>query len=270
LYFSTLGVAMQRGRGLTEDDMRRDERANVAVISDREWIRAFGRSEQTIGQTIDIKGVALTIVGIAPPDFVGIRTDSVADLWVPLTLQDPLGYVYNSSAYGPSADRRKPWMDQDGVAWLNIIARVDPADHAQAAAILQTANARGLQQMAGLFDDPGERSSTVARTLVVSSLARGFSGLRARFSDTLLALAAMVAVVLLVTCANISNLLLARATGRSRETGIRISLGATTSRLVRQYLSESLLLAIAGGACALLAAYWTRTLLARSVFGRNV
>jgi predicted permease len=103
----------------------------------------------------------------------------------------------------------------------------------------------------------------------VTSFARGFSGLRARFSDTLLALAAMVGVVLLVTCANISNLLLARATGRSRETVIRISLGATTSRLVRQYLSESVLLAMAGGAWALLAAYWTSTLLARSVFGRT-
>jgi predicted permease len=79
----------------------------------------------------------------------------------------------------------------------------------------------------------------------------------------------MVAVVLLVTCANISNLLLARATGRSRETGIRISLGATAGRLVRQHLSESLLLALAGGACSIVAAYWTSAFLARSVFDRG-
>ena len=269
LYFSTLGVPMQRGRALTEGDMQRDERSNVAVISDAYWRTAFGGSEQAIGQSITIKDVALTIVGVAPPGFVGIRTDAPADLWTPLTLQVPLGYAYNSSAY-PGADRRQPWLDQDNISWLNIIARVDRATQARAAAVLQTANAQGLQQMADSLPDPAERSSTVARTLVVTPFARGFSGLRARFSDALLALAAMVAVVLLVTCANISNLLLARATGRSRETGIRISLGATTARLVRQHLVESLLLALAGGAASLLAAYWTSALLARAVFSRGV
>jgi predicted permease len=267
-YFSTLGVAMQRGRPLTENDMQRDGRSHVAVISDGYWGTAFGRSEQALGQTIAIKGVALTIVGVAAPDFVGIRTDSVAELWVPLTLQVPLGYVYNSSAYG-GADRRQPWMDQDNIGWLNIVARVDRGKHAQAAATLHTANAQGLQRMADGLSDPRERSSTVARSLVVTPFARGFSGLRARFADALFALGAMVAVVLLVTCANISNLLLARATGRSRETGIRISLGATTGRLVRQYLVESLLLATAGGAASVFAAYWTSTFLARAVFGRT-
>jgi hypothetical protein len=118
--------------------------------------------------------VRLTIVGVAAPGFVGIRTDSVADLWVPLTLQTPLGYAYNSSAYG-SADRRKPWMDQDNIGWLNIIARVDRATQAEATTLLQNANARGLQRMADTFSDPRERSSTVARTLVVTSFARGFS-----------------------------------------------------------------------------------------------
>jgi len=267
-YFSTLGVAMQSGRALSTGDMQRDERSQVAVISDRYWNTALARSERAVGETIDLKGVRLTIVGVAAPGFVGIRTDSVADLWVPLTLQTPLGYAYNSSAYG-GADRRKPWMDQDNIGWLNIIARVDRATQAEATTLLQNANARGLQRMADTFSDARERSSTVARTLVVTSFARGFSGLRARFSDALLALGALVAVVLLVTCANISNLLLARATGRSRETGIRISLGATTTRLVRQHLVESLVLAAAGGATSVLAAYWTSTFLARSVFGRT-
>ena len=268
LYFSTLGVAMQRGRGLSESDMQRDERGNVAVISDSYWTKAFGRSDQVVGQTIDIKGVALTIVGITAPEFVGIRTDSIPDLWVPLTLQSSIGYVYNSSAYGTATDRRKPWMDQDGIAWLNIIARVDPTRRAQATAILQTANAQGLKELASTLEDPRDGSSTMAHSLIVMSLARGFSGLRARFSDALLALAAMVGVVLLVTCANISNLLLARATGRTRETAIRISLGATTARLIRQYLAESLLLAFVGGAASILAAYWTSTFLARLVIGR--
>ena len=267
-YFSTLGVQMERGRPLDDGDVQRDERSHVAVISDAYWRTAFGGSEQAIGQTILIKDVSLTIVGIAPPGFVGVRTDSPADIWTPLTLQTPLGYAYNSSAY-PGADRLEPWLDQDNISWLNIIARVDRATQPRAAAALETANAQGLQRLADSLPDPRERSSTVARTLVVAPFARGFSGLRARFSDALLALAAMVAVVLLVTCANISNLLLARATGRSRETGIRLSLGATTLRLVGQHLVESLLLALAGGVSSVLAAYWISAVLARAVFGRT-
>jgi hypothetical protein len=167
-YFSTLGVTMQRGRALSPGDMQHDDRSQVAVISDRYWSTALARSEQVVGQSIDLKDVRLTIVGIAAPGFVGIRSDSVADVWIPLTLQAPVGYAYNSSAYGVSADRRKPWIDQDNIAWLNIVARVERARQAEATTLLQNANARGLQRMAGTLSDPRERSSTVARTLVVN------------------------------------------------------------------------------------------------------
>jgi predicted permease len=268
LYFSTLGAGMQRGRPITETDLQRDERANVAVISDGYWRRALGGNEGALGQTILIKGIALTIVGIARPEFIGIRTDSVADMWVPLTLQDPLGYRTNSSGYG-GVEQNQPWLDQDRIAWLNVVARVPAGRRAHAVAGLQTANAQGLQQLAEGFEDARERASTTRRSLVVMPLERGFSSLRARYSDALYALATMVGIVLLVTCANIANLLLARAAGRSRETSIRLSLGATAGRLLRQHLTESLLLATAGGALSLLAAQWTGDLMARAVLGRN-
>ena len=268
LYFATLGAEMQRGRPITDSDMQRDERAHVAVISDGYWKRALGGTEQALGQTILIKGVALTIVGIAPADFVGVRTDSVADLWVPMTLQDPLQYSTNRSDYG-NADASKPWMDEDRIAWLNLVARIPAGRRAQAVARLQNANAQGLQQLAERLEDAGERTSTIQRSLVVTSLGRGFSGLRTRFADALYALATMVGIVLLVTCANIANLLLARATGRRREISIRLSLGATTGRLVRQHLAESLLLAGAGGAMSVLAAQWTSEFMARAVLGRT-
>ena len=100
LYFATLGAEMQRGRPITDSDMQRDERAHVAVISDGYWKRALGGTEQALGQTILIRGVALTVIGIARADFVGVRTDSVADLWVPITLQDSLQYSTNRSDYG--------------------------------------------------------------------------------------------------------------------------------------------------------------------------
>jgi predicted permease len=268
LYFSTLGVDMQRGRPITETDMQRDERANVAVISDRFWKRALGGTEQALGQIILIKGVALTIVGIARPEFVGVRTDSVADLWVPLTLQEPLEYSTNRSDYG-NTDPSTPWMDEDRIAWLNLVARVRSRTRTQAITRLQNANAQGLQQLAESVEDARERASAIGRSLVVMPFERGFSGLRSRYIDALYALAAMVGIVLLVTCANIANLLLARATGRSRETAIRLSLGATTGRLVRQHLTESLLLAAAGGAMSLIAAHWTSEYRARAVVGRT-
>ena len=268
LYFSTLGAEMQRGRPITESDMQRDERAHVAVISDGYWKRALGGTERALGQTIVIRGMALTIVGIARAEFVGVRTDSVADLWVPLTLQDSLGYSTNRSDYG-SSDQSKPWMDEDHIAWLNLVARVPAGGRGQAIRRLQNANAQGLRQLAESVKDPREGASTIRRSLVVTPFERGFSALRTRYSDALYALATMVGIVLLVTCANIANLLLARATGRSRETSIRLSLGATTGRLVRQHLAESLLLAGAGGAMSLLAAQWTSEFLARAVLGRT-
>ena len=266
LYFSTLGVQMQRGRPITENDMQRDERAHVAVISDGYWKRALGGDEQALGQTIVIKNVALTVVGIARPEFIGIRTDVVADLWVPLTLQDPLEYATNSSDYG-SIDPSQPWIDEDRIAWLNLVARVPDRGRAQAVTRLQEANAQGLRQLAEGFKEPAERRSTTRRSLVVTPFAQGFSGLRTRYSDALYALATMVGIVLLVTCANVANLLLARATGRSRETAVRLSLGATTGRLMRQHLTESLLLAAVGGGLSLLAAQWTSDLMARAVIG---
>jgi macrolide transport system ATP-binding/permease protein len=268
LYFSTLGAEMQRGRPITDSDMQRDERAHVAVISDGYWKRALGGTEQALGQTIVIRDVALTIVGIARAEFVGVRTDSVADLWVPLTLQDSLGYSTNRSDYG-SSDQSKPWMDEDHIAWLNLVARVPAGGRDQAITRLQNANAQGLRHLAESVKDPREGASTIRRSLVVTPFERGFSALRTRYSDALFALATMVGIVLLVTCANIANLLLARATGRSRETSIRLSLGATTARLVRQHLAESLLLAGAGGALSALAAQWTSEFMARAVLGRT-
>jgi predicted permease len=266
-FFATLGVDMQHGRPIGDGDMRRDERAHVAVISDGYWKRALGGTEQALGQTILIRGVALTIVGITGPEFVGIRSDSVADMWVPLTLQQALQYTTNRSEYG-STDPNTPWIDEDRIAWLNLVARVRSGARAQTIARLENANARGLQQLAEGLEDV-ERTSTIRRSLVVMPFERGFSALRSRYSDALYVLATMVGIVLLITCANIANLLLARATGRSRETGIRLSLGATTGRLVRQHLTESLLLAIVGGAVSVLAAHWTSELMARAVLGRT-
>jgi predicted permease len=267
-YFATLGVSAARGRVLTADDLRLDQVTPVAVVSDGFWKRALGASDAAIGQTISVNGVSVTVVGVAPPRFSGMWTDSEADLWLPLTLQPALRYQNNSSSYG-RIDNDRSWHTQDLIAWLNLVARVVPADLLRVTPLLQAANRQGLAELAGAFPDPRSRESMLAHTLVVESFSHGFSGLRARFSDALFALSAMVALVLLVTCANIANLLLARAAGRARDLGLRISLGATTGRLVRQCLTESVVLALLGGTAGVLLGDCASGFLARQVLGTS-
>jgi predicted permease len=267
-YFATLGVAAARGRTLDAGDVRLDQIDPVAVVSDGFWKRSLGGAETAVGQTLAVNGLAVTIVGVAPAGFVGTWTDAEAELWLPLTLQTALRYTNNASSYS-SADRGRPWVGQDRIAWLNLIGRVRPADLPRVRSLLEASNRQGLTELANTFSDGQGRRDMLAHTLGVEPFVRGFSGLRARFSDGLFALSAMVAVVLLVTCANIANLMLARAAGRARDLGIRLSLGATSSRLIRQCLTESLVLALTGGAIGLSAGAWASGFLARQVLGTS-
>jgi predicted permease len=267
-YFEALGVPAARGRVLTDEDARIDRVAPVAVISDGFWKRVMGATDATIGQTLIVNGVNVTVVGITPPGFVGMWTDREADVWLPVALQPVLHYQNNTSSYG-RFESDSSWLRQDLVAWLNLVARVGPADQPRVTARLKAANQQGLAELAQTFENPKERTGMLAHTLVVEPFSRGFSSLRAQFSDALFALTAMVAVVLLVTCANVANLLLARAIGRARDVGIRISLGATTGRLARQCLAESLALSLTGGACGALFGAWASGFLAHQVLGRS-
>ncbi len=178
-----------------------------------------------------------------------------------------LPHANNSSSYGPT-DERQPWFAQD-IAWLNLVARVPGGDVRTVLPALQAANHDGVVELANTMQDPKGRAAMLAHTLAVESFSRGFSGLRARFSDGLFALTGMVALVLFVTCANVASLLLARAAGQARDLGIRISLGATTARLVRQYLTDSLALALLGGALGVLFSRWGSSVLARQVIGSS-
>ena len=262
-YFETMGILPARGRLLDAGDMRSDV---VAVISDRLWRHTLGAVETIVGQKILVNGVSATIVGVAPAGFVGLWTDAEADLWLPLTLQPALRYDSNVSSYG-NADRSRPWVDQERIAWLNVVARMPAADLPEATSALRGASQAGLRVMAAEIDDPQGRDAMLAHRLGIEPASRGYSSLRSRFGDVLFALAAMVGLVLLVMCANIANLLLARAAGRARDVGIRVSLGATTARLVRHCLIESVLLAAIGGAIGVAAAEWASRTLASEVLG---
>jgi predicted permease len=266
-YFATLGVPAALGRVLSPNDVRLDRVDPLVVIGDGFWKRVLGGAESALGQTLVVNGVSVTVVGIMPPGFGGIWADVEADLWLPLTLQPVLRYQNNSSSYD-NADRNKPWIPQDTIAWLNLIGRIRQADTAQVTARLQAANRAALIDLTASMDDRA-RPDMLVHTLVVEPLARGFSGLRARYSNALVVLSAMVGVVLLITCANLANLMLARGAKHAREMAIRISLGATTGRLVRQGLTESLLIALAGGAIGFLASGWASRFVARQVLNTS-
>jgi len=264
-YFATLGVPAARGRAITSADAAMDRSAPVAVVSDGFWRRSLGGSGDAVGQTLVVNDVGVTVIGVAPRGFFGLWSDAEADLWLPVTLQQPMGYQTNSSSYGP-VDPNRPWTTQD-VAWLNLVGRVPRRDLAAVLPRLQAANRDGLVALAATIASQKDRTSMLAHTLAAEPLAHGFSGLRARFSDALFVLTGMVVLVLLVTCANIANLQLARAAAHARDMSIRLSLGATTARLVRQCLTESLALALLGGAAGVWVSRWGSSVLARQVLG---
>ena len=265
-YFATLGLQAARGRMLTPEDVSLEPSSSVAVVSDGFWRRVLGGSDAALGETIVVNDVAVTVIGVAPRGFVGTWSDSEADMWLPVTLQHPMRYHTNSSSYG-EVDNEKPWMLQDVVAWLNLVARVRTDDMREVLPQLQRANHDGVVQLAEGIQNPKDRPSMLAHTLAIEPLSHGFSGLRAGFSDALFVLAGLVTLVLAVTCANIGNLLLVRAAAQARDFRIRISLGASTARLVRQCLTESVALALLGGACGLWLSSWGSGYLARQVLG---
>jgi len=259
-YFSTLRVPVSRGRAIGRDDVSVANGQPVAVIGDRLWKERLGGAD-VIGQSIVVSGVTATIVGIAPPGFIGTWSDARADLWLPLTMQHALGYRSNMSSYG-DVESTQPWATQDRIAWLNVIGRIPASGLAQTRAALEVANRAGIEDMAMAVDDPGFREDVRGNAFVMQPFTQGYSRLRAQLSQAFVALAAMVAIVLLVACANVANLLLARSAARAREVAIRIAVGASRARLVQQGLVESAFLATLGGAAGWVLGQWSSGILA--------
>jgi predicted permease len=259
-YFATLDVSLAQGRAIGLADVRSTGTAPVAVIGERLWQGRLGGGN-VLGQTLLVSGIPVTIVGIAPPGFIGVWTDARADLWLPLTMQQELQYRNNASSYG-DVNVDQPWVEQDRIAWLNLIGRIPPGALSQARASLDVANRTGLQDMANAIDDSRSKAETLSNTLVVQSFTQGFSRFRSQLSQAFIALTVMVAVVLLIACANVANLLIARSAARAREIAIRVAVGASRARLLQQGMVESTLLAALGGIAGWVIGQWSSGLLA--------
>jgi putative ABC transport system permease protein len=252
--FDVLGIPAILGRTFTEDDDRPGGGGEgpVAVISFAFWQRRFGGAADAIGRSLTIERVPFTIVGVAPPQFFGVEVGRTFDVAVPV---------------GTSAlIRGARALQQRSVWWLHIMLRLKPGQTADAG----TALLRGLQpqiRAATLPDDwhPGELSKFLKEPFRLEPATTGDSGLRERYRRPLTTIMIVVGLVLFIACANLANLLLARASARRREISLQIALGASRLRILRQLLTESLLLAAAGATLGLVLAHWSSRLLVRQL-----
>lgn len=242
-YFSVLGVGAARGRVLTPED----DKANAqpaAVISHRYWEQQLNSDPSVVGQTFVINGTNFTLVGITPREFFGERVRRPPDFWLPLTLH-------------PQIELRKSFLEDNQAYFLMVIGRLKQGvQMEQAQATVNLALQQFLTEQAG-SELTEERQRGIQNTYVTLVEGKGgISGLRTIYSKPLHMLMAVVGMVLLIACANVGSLLLARATARKAEISLRMALGASRWRIVRQLLTESMLLAVVGGVCGVLLAQW--------------
>jgi predicted permease len=261
-WFDVLGVPAAAGRVLTADDTRELGRQAVIVLAHDFWQRRFAGDAAVIGKPVLINQLPMTIAGVAARGFTGLSVGNRVDFWLPVTMQHDVRYYTN--AWSEDSDQRKPWMPQPGIAFLNVLARL-PDGGARSAAVTQMVEVhrRLLKAQADALTDPNQREKRLREPLELVPAWRGLSGVRDSFAEPLRVLMITTALVLIIGCANLASLVLARGSARAREFSLRLALGAGRGRIVRQLLTESLLLAALGGVVAIAVARWAASGLLR-------
>ncbi len=239
-YFDVLGVKAALGRTFFSDETQSVGTHPVAVISHGLWQRSFGSDPQAPGRQVSINGHPFTIIGVAPRGFGGVMVGLSFDIFVPATMQ-------------PAVAPGQNLVMNRGAGWLDVVGRLRSGVNIdQARAEMDVLAQQIEKEYPGTFTD---------MTLGVFKFLDAPLGIQGEMFPVLLMLMGVVALVLLIACGNVANLLLARATARTREISVRVALGASRSRVVRQLLTESFLLAALSGVAGLLVGVWCTRLL---------
>jgi len=254
-YFDVLGVRAHIGRTFTPDDDKTPGGHPVVMLSHNYWARRFGADPGVLNRTITLNGLPMTIVGVAPPGFYGITVGDNPDVMVPVMMKAQM-----TPTWDDLQNRRS--------RWLTVMARLKAGvSRAQAEAAMNVVYRQINEQEIKEIKAPSQsfRERFLSKHLFLRPGQKGRSDLRQQFSTPIFVLMGMVGLVLLIACANVANLLLARGAARQKEVAIRLALGAGRGAIVRQRLVESLMLSGAGAMLGLAFAWWTGTLLLKTL-----
>ncbi|HEY8998399.1 MAG TPA: ABC transporter permease [Edaphobacter sp.] len=255
-FYQQMDVRPALGRPIVASDDGAPGTGAVAIISDGLWTRAFGRSPDVIGKTITVNMSPITVIGVNPPAFTGAKSVQISpEIFMPVSMMPLL------HAESPSDG---PILSRTDLFWINLMARTRPGiSDEKARAALQ------VSLEAAIRSTMSPKPAETMPTLVLSDGSHGLNFSSRQFAKPLNVLLVLTGLVLLLACANVANLMLARTLARQREMSVRLALGAGRSRILRQVITEGLLLSALGGAFGLIIAYFGRTTLPSFIFTRS-